>query len=124
YAGGEHADTSEQEARDLAASMGLRNTTVLKGVFPDETGSAIADRRFKLCHIDVDVYESARATLDWVWSRLAPGGLVIYDDFGNLSTSGVTKHVNDQIGLADRIVVHNLNGHAIVMKLPVDTMRP
>jgi O-methyltransferase len=118
YSGGEHADTSEEIVRDLAESMGLRNTTALKGIFPDDTGAAIAERRFKLCHIDVDVYESANATLAWVWDRMIPGGLVIYDDFGNLSTPGVTKHVNEQMGRGDRIIVHNLNGHAIMIKLP------
>jgi O-methyltransferase len=31
---------------------------------------------------------------------------------------GITRLVNEQMGMSDRLVFHNLNGHAIVMKLP------
>ena len=55
YVGGEHADTSKRIVFDLAARMGLTNVEILEGIFPDATGVRIANRRFRLCHIDVDV---------------------------------------------------------------------
>jgi hypothetical protein len=59
YRGGEHADTSMDTVRQLATDMGLGNVELLEGIFPDATGDRIKDRQFSLCHIDVDVYESA-----------------------------------------------------------------
>ena len=49
---------------------------------------AVADRRFRLAHIDVDVYQSAADVLDWVWPRLSPGGVVVFDDYGFPATPG------------------------------------
>lgn len=66
YVGGEHADTSCEMVSNLLAVMNLENALILRGVFPDETGAAVADRRFRFVHIDVDVYRSAREIVDWV----------------------------------------------------------
>ena len=32
-----------------------------------------------LCHIDVDVYQSARDTVEWVEPRLTSGGAIVFD---------------------------------------------
>jgi O-methyltransferase len=117
YEGGEHADTSREKVDALFSSLGLPRVRVLEGIFPDDTAAAIADRRFRLCHIDVDAYQSAKDVHDWVWPRLVAGGIIIYDDYGFRSTLGVTKYVDEQRPLEDRIVIHNLNGHAVVIKL-------
>lgn len=117
YRGGEHADTSMDTVRQLATSMGLSNVELLEGIFPDETGNRIADRRFSLCHIDVDVYESARQVAEWVWPRLLPGGVLVYDDYGFATCEGVTELVNERRQRAEAVTVHNLNGHAVVVKV-------
>lgn len=116
YVGGEHADTSTATVRSLAQALSLTNVDIRPGMFPDDTGAAIADRRFRLCHIDVDVYESAAQTFDWVWPRLVPGGIVVFDDYGFYSCSGVTRLVDRMRGMPDRLVVYNVNGHALVVK--------
>ena len=80
----------------------LTNVELLQGVFPDETADRIADSRFRLCHCDVDVYRSAKDVFDWVWPRLAPGGVVVFDDYGFPACPGVTKFVDEQRLLGDR----------------------
>ena len=50
YEGGEHGDTSPALVRALAESMGLDNVEILIGTFPDESGGAVEERRFKLVH--------------------------------------------------------------------------
>lgn len=116
YVGGEHADTSREIVANLVRQLGLTNVKILQGIFPDATGSEIAERRFRLCHIDVDVYESAAQTFEWVWPRLVRGGLVVFDDYGFYSCGGVTRFVDQMRGKADRLVIYNVNGHAIVVK--------
>ena len=119
YKGGEHANTSIPTVEALMRSLGLSNYRILEGIFPDATSHLIPENeRFRFCHIDVDVYESARDIFDWIWNRLVPGGLVVYDDYGFEVCPGITRLVNDQMGMSDRLVLHNLNGHAIVIKLP------
>jgi len=116
YKGGEHADTSEQVVLDLAAQMELSNVSLLTGIFPDDTADQVADRRFSLCHIDVDVYDSALHILEWVWPRMPVGGLVVFDDYGFSSCTGVTKLVNDRMDRPGALTLHNLNGHAVIVK--------
>ena len=116
YVGGEHADTSRDLVAELAARMRLSNVEVLEGIFPNGTGGSIADRRFRFCHIDVDVYESAAQSFAWVWPRLVPGGVVVFDDYGFYSCGGVTRLVDRMRGEPDRLVLYNINGHAIVIK--------
>lgn len=117
YTGGEHADTSVPTVEQLIQQLGLKNCELLQGVFPEQGGPRIGNRKFRLCHIDVDVYNSARDVNEWVWPRLVPGGVVVYDDYGFEPCIGVTRYVNEQYGLPDRLVLHNLNGHAVVIKL-------
>ena len=60
YRDGKHGDTSQATVEGLMRRLGLSNVELLKGIFPEETGAAIADRAFRLCHVDVDVYQSAK----------------------------------------------------------------
>ena len=117
YQGGEHADTSIEVVRGLATQLGLDNVALLEGIFPDATGERIKDRRFSLCHIDVDVYESARQVAEWVWPRLLVGGIIVYDDYGFSACEGVTRLVNERNQGQHAVSVHNLNGHAVVVKV-------
>jgi O-methyltransferase len=116
YRGGEHDDTSEAMVAALVRSLGLTNVEILKGTFPDETASSISSRRFRLCHIDVDVYQSAHDVFDWVWDRLEPGGVVVFDDYGFYSCEGVARFVNEISNRSELLYLHNLNGHAVVVK--------
>lgn len=117
YRGGEHSDTSIATVQQLTQSLELTNIDILQGIFPDDTGSAVDDQTFRFCHIDVDVYQSAKEVNTWVWDRLVPGGIVVYDDYGFESCDGITKCVEEQRDCKDRVVFHNLNGHAVVVKL-------
>ena len=47
---------------------------------------------------------------------LVPGVMIVYDDYGGDTTPGIARYVNAQLPLKDRTVLHNLNGHAIVIK--------
>ena len=58
-----------------------------------------------------------REILAWVWPRLATGGIVVFDDYGFLSTGGITRLVNEERSKTDRLMLHNLNGHAVFVKL-------
>jgi O-methyltransferase len=116
YRGGEHADSTSEIVTKLAYELELTNVVVLEGVFPEETGQRIEGHRFRLCHIDVDVYQSARHIMDWVWPRMPLGGLVVFDDFGFPNTQGIRRLVEELKPERGFCCVQNLNGHALVVK--------
>lgn len=116
YHDGKHDDTSRDIVDRLVKGLSLDNVRLLQGIFPDDTAHEITEDALRLCHIDVDVYQSAKDVFEWAWPRLSTGGVVVFDDYGCAATPGVTQFVNEQRSLTDRLVVHNLNGHGIVVK--------
>jgi O-methyltransferase len=117
YRGGEHGDTSEEIVVHLMKELGLSNTRILKGIFPEATGEKIANEQFRFCHIDVDVYNSAKDIVDWIWPRLVVGGILVFDDYGFPTTTGIRDFVNDVKYERDRICLFNLNGHSVWVKI-------
>ena len=117
YKGGEHSDCSIKIVNDLlSGNLGLNNYMILQGVFPEDTACLIKESNFSLCHVDVDVYISALDIEKWIWPKLSIGGMMIYDDYGFSGCNGIKIFVNQERQKRDRIVIHNLNGHAIVVK--------
>jgi len=119
YSGGEHNDTSQQIVEDVLKNKSqYPHYKILRGIFPEDTADEISgNEHFGICHIDVDVYDSAKDILEWVWDKMIIGGAVVFDDYGFHSCTGVTKLVEGYRSYPDRQVIHNLNGHAIMIKL-------
>jgi O-methyltransferase len=117
YKGGEHADTSKEIVVNLLKNK-YENIKILEGIFPEDTAHLLPnDLQFGMCHIDVDVYDSAKDICDWIWDKLIIGGVIVFDDYGFHSTGGITKLVNSMKANDNCFVVHNLNGHAVLIKL-------
>lgn len=117
YKNGEHADTSVEIVAELTQKqLKLENVVILKGIFPDESAHLLADSQFRFCHIDVDTYQSARDIVEWIWKKMVPGGIIVFDDYGFRYCEGVTRYVEELRELPDRLLIHSLTGHAILVK--------
>jgi O-methyltransferase len=116
YEDGMHADTSSGIVEHLLNSLHLKNASLLQGIFPEQTADTIQDHRFRFCHIDVDVYESAKDVCEWIWPRLEVGGMIVFDDYGMRGTEGVQRFVDEWRAHNDLVFIYNLNGHAIFVK--------
>ena len=97
--------------------MKLDNAEILEGIFHDDSSRYLGRHGFRSCHVDVDVYQSASDIVDWIWDRIVTGGVMVYDDYGFAGCDGITRFVNEQATAEHRLVIHNLNGHAIVVKI-------
>jgi O-methyltransferase len=116
YHDGKHDDTSREIVQRLVETLKLDRVELLQGIFPDDTGDKIADQTFRLVHIDVDVYQSAKDVLEWAWPRLSSQGVVVFDDYGFPACPGIAQFVDEQRMMDDRLVLHNLNGHGLIVK--------
>jgi O-methyltransferase len=116
YKGGEHSDTTIHVVHDLFKLQGLSNYRILEGIFPDEVDLPSKCEALRLCHIDVDTYESARDVFHRVWPLIVIGGAVIFDDYGFWGCEGITKLCNE-MKLKDGTFIHNLNGHGMFIKV-------
>lgn len=117
YEGGEHNDTSESIVQSLLDRMELSNVKILKGIFPDDFGNQFDDTKYRFVHIDVDIYESAKDVFNYIWPRVEHGGCVVFDDYGNMYTSGVTELCDNlAMELSDGFFVYNMNKHGVFIK--------
>ena len=55
----------------------------------------VADRQFCFVHLDVDVYEPTRDSLEFFYPRLVPGGVIVCDDYGFESCPGAKRAMDD-----------------------------
>lgn len=84
------AAPEEAVARNLAGF----DVKLYKGWIPDRFAD-VADRRFAMVHVDVDLYEPTRDSIAFFYSRLNPGALFVCDDYGFGTCPGATKAVDE-----------------------------
>lgn len=117
YTGGEHSDTNLETVKELLKNCGAENVEIEIGIFPDDCYEKFDNKMFRLVHIDVDVYESAKGVFNFVWDRMFFGGMVIFDDYGFDTTVGVTKLCKElERQIKDGRCIFHLNGQAIFVK--------
>lgn len=64
--------------------------TIHQGWIPDHFHK-VADKKFALVHIDVDLYKPTLDSLEFFYDRVVPGGIIIGDDYGSESCPGAKK---------------------------------
>jgi hypothetical protein len=56
--------------------------------------SEVVDRRFSFVHIDVDVYEPTRDSIEFFYPRMNDGGVIVCDDYGFTTCPGATRAID------------------------------
>jgi len=115
YKGGEHSDTTIEIVEQLLLELKLE-AEICKGVFPEDMVDLFKHSIIKFCHIDVDTYSSAKEVFEFIWPRMASGGIVVFDDYGFWGCEGITVYFNS-LTIEKSIKIHNLNGHGIILKV-------
>ena len=79
--------TRGQFAANVSVVRGLlsayRDVHFHPGLFP-RSAADLGARRFSLVHLDVDLYESTLAGLEFFYPRMIPGGIIITHDYSTL----------------------------------------
>lgn len=83
-------DTSLKTTRERLKNA--TNAVLVPGVFPQ---SATVQPKIKFAHVDVDLYLSTKAALEWCWPLLVDGGVLLNDDYGCGSCRGAKKAVDE-----------------------------
>jgi len=96
---------SISEIQSAIRELGLGSQCVtMPGLFAETLSQFDDDQRFALAHIDCDLYEGAKQSLEFIFPRLLPGAKVIMDDYYDES-HGVMAAMN-QFAESHEIVVH------------------
>lgn len=76
----------------------LMNYGLLRGTFPEQTGSFHIESKFSFIHVDTDFYKSVKDCIDYFYPKLLSGGIMVFDDYEWPNCPGVKKAL-DESGL-------------------------
>ncbi len=119
----DEADSFSWEAGDMLSPestlrrnlSGYRNVHILKGWIPDRFPE-VAERTFRLVHIDVDLYEPTLECLRFFYPRLAPGGVILLDDYGFTTCPGAYRATNEFMAGKPEYVLHLPTGQGVIIR--------
>jgi O-methyltransferase len=110
-------DTSEAAVR---ARVGPSPRIQLHPGFVPETLAAVAEERFAFALLDLDLYEPTRASLEFFYERLSPGGYLVVHDYNNTESDWACKRAFDAFleGRPERVVeLGDVWGSALIRRL-------
>ena len=106
-----------EDLKKIIEKLRLKNTFVYKKFFPKDVNH-IKIKKIKLCHIDVNTYNSTKNSFNYVKNKMVKNGFIIFDDYGMYGVEKVTKLIN-QITKKDKKyfnIFFNYFGQCILVK--------
>jgi len=88
---------------------------VLSGWIPKRFDD-VANRHFRVVHIDVDLYEPTRDSLEFFYPRLVQGGVIVMDDYGFATCPGATQAAHEFASRHGVGVLHLATGQGVITK--------
>ncbi|MBN1566180.1 MAG: class I SAM-dependent methyltransferase [Anaerolineae bacterium] len=88
-------DKVKEGAQSLIHSHDV-TVKLFKGFFQDTVSDESLPPKIALIHVDCDMYESTKFVLEKALPRMQPGGLVIFDEYGDENWPG-EKQAADQV---------------------------
>jgi O-methyltransferase len=77
----------------------------------------VADRNFRLVHVDVDLYQPTVDSLAFFYERMVPGGILICDDYGFSTCPGATRAFDEVMaGKPEGSVINLPTGQGYIIK--------
>jgi len=113
WAAGDLSVPLEETRRKLAR---FGNVRYHKGWIP-ERFEEVAARSFSFVHIDVDLYQPTRDSLEFFYPRLVPGGILLCDDYGYHTCPGAQRAFDEFAATTtEQSVVHLPTGQGFIVK--------
>lgn len=87
-----------------------------KGLIP-ETFAGMEDARIAFAHVDVDIHSSVLACCEFIYPRLSPGGVIVFDDYGHVTCIGARQAVDEYFADKRSRPIPLYSGQALVTKI-------
>jgi len=88
-------DFNDTSLKSVKKYLGdCENIRFYQGFFPDTSGP-VANTKFCFAHIDVDIYQSVKDSLEFFYHRMVQGGIMVFDDYGWKTCPGVKKAISE-----------------------------
>lgn len=108
-------DMSAREAVLRGNLAGFTRIQLLRGWIPERFGD-VAQQRFRCVHIDVDLYQPTRDSLEFFYPRMVPGGVIVLDDYGSAMCPGAVAATDEFFADKPERVIHLTSGQGVVIR--------
>ena len=102
-AGGHVKGEFAADFTDVQDFLRIYRPTYVRGYFPAVTPAT--NGPFAFVHLDGDLYETTRDAVAWFSPRMAPGGVLVFDDYAWPNCPGVKRAI-DEAGLQVTVGPH------------------
>jgi O-methyltransferase len=99
----------------LFADFGNR-VDIRPGWIPQTLGG-LKENRYAFIHLDVDIYQSVLDCCNYFYSRVSPGGILLFDEYGLASAHGEKEAVDEFLVDKPESPIVLPTGQAIVLKI-------
>jgi O-methyltransferase len=112
HSAGQFGGTNYDNVRALLAPF--TQLTIHKG---DVSASLphLAGSRYRLVHIDTDLYQPTVVCLDYFGDRVCPGGVIVVDDYGAPKCPGVPQAVTEYLARTDQFHVRDVRTDQLLL---------
>ena len=110
---GKFSDTSLEAVRKL---VGAEPWIDFRQGWLPKTFAGLEDKRIRLAHVDVDLYQPILDCCDFVYPRLVPGGMMVFDDYGVADCPGARAAVDYFFRGKPERPFALINGQCLVVK--------
>jgi hypothetical protein len=93
----------------------FQNFRVYKGWIPKRF-EEVAGTTFSFVHVDVDLYQPTLDSLEFFYGRMAPGGIILMDDYGFKNCPGAKRAADEFFSTRREPIVMLTTGQAFTLK--------
>lgn len=116
YTAGDFNQTSATKVEKLVTQT-QTNVKLHIGFIPDTFTDAGIDQ-LAFAHVDVDLYQSVLDCIEYVYPRLVPGGILLFDDYGFPGCVRAREATDKAFAPLKEKPIYLPTGQALVIKLP------
>ncbi|MGH9415970.1 MAG: TylF/MycF/NovP-related O-methyltransferase [Terriglobales bacterium] len=111
---GDFGDTGLEEVK---AAVGAEPWIDFRKGWIPATFAGLESSAIRLAHIDVDLHQSVLDSCEFIYPRMAPGGVMVFDDYGLASCPGARAAVDQFFRGRAEAPFALINGQCIVTRL-------
>lgn len=118
---GEWAGTSPEDIKKVLLRAGLpvdfvqKNIKLVKGFFATSL-KKYDGRLIAFLHLDADLYQSYKVVLEMLFPRIAEGGIVLFDEYGEENWPGAKKAADEYFSGTGYQIARDVSGKYFVRK--------
>lgn len=113
--GWKKGDLSSPESKIRENLAVFQKIHFLKGWIPDRFNE-VKNEKFRLVHIDVDLYQPTKDSMDFFYPILNPGGIMVLDDYGSTMCPGAYDAIHEYMRDKPEQVILLTTGQGVVIK--------